>query len=284
MSSYYNAYEIASQVRRGLNEFSTARVQGTDTTGAYPNEEILRAINDAQKLLFDLLFVRVPHLFLSSASLTASASVLTLPADFFKLRRLENSDKVKINPISVDSRHLNESEGSNYLYYRKGNTLRIDKDSVGSIFTLWYFTRPRRLDFGSASAGGALSITLAAANSRAEADYYNGMVIEDITAGFYSTISDYTAARAATISATAAASDYYGLVSELPEEFHHLIGRRALLQMRSSVVSVLPPSTADLEMFQEDLIESIRSYCGDELDKGDMTPEETFLTLEPMIP
>lgn len=284
MSTYYNAYEIGIQIRRGINEYSAAKMQGSDTSGAYQNDTILMAMNSSQKFLFDLLFARYPHLFLTSTSLTAVSSVLTLPADFFKLRRLENADKVKINPMNVDQRHLNDDAGSKYLYYRKGKTLVIDKDSVGDIFTLWYFTRPRRLDFGQAAGVGANSITLAAATARAEADYYNGMTIEDVTTPLTSTISDYSAARVATIAGTPTASDYYGLVSELPEEFHHLIAPRAILNLRSTTVGLVPITPADLQLFKEDLVESFRSYTGDDFDKGDSSPEEEFLTLEPMIP
>lgn len=282
MSTYTNAYEIASQIRRGINEFSTAKTQGTDTSGAYFNEEILRSINDAQKFLFDIIFTRVPHLFLTSASITAVSSVLTLPTDFFKLRRLENSRGVKINPIGVDGRHLNEQQGSKFLYYRKGNTLIIDHDGSGEIYTLWYFKRPRRLDFGKVQTASANSITLAT-SARAEADYYNNMIIEDVTADVYKTITAYSSARVATIAATPATTDYYGLVSELPEEFHHLISSRGLLKMRGSINSILPPTVADIGIFKEELVESVRSYCGDDLDKGDVTPEDVFLDLEPIF-
>ena len=278
MSTYQNAYEIASQIRRGLNEFSTAKVQATDTSGAYPNEEILRAINDAQKFLFDIVFTRNPHLFLTSASLTAVNSVLTLPADFFKLKRLENSDKAQIHPIGVEQKARSNEQASKFLYYRKGKTLVIDQSGSGETYTLWYYTRPRRLDFSKVAAAGALSLTLAT-SARAEADYYNNMIIEDVTADVYKEITDYSSARVATIAATPATTDYYGLVSDLPEEFHHLIPSQGLIRMRTSINSVLPPTTVDLKLFQDDLVESVRSFCGDDIDKGDVNPEDIFLDL-----
>ena len=282
MSSYLNAYEIVAKVRRAVNEYSTGKMQATDTSGPFSNELILDAIHDAQKFIFDLLFVRCPHLFLSSSDLTGSSSVYTLPSDFLKLRRFETSDKVKISLISVDGRHLNDNGGSKYLYYRQGNTLVIDKDGLGDTCTIWYYTRPRRIDMGKVQTGGVLSMTLAT-SARKEVDYYNNMIIEDITADFSSTISDYSAARVATIAATAGTADYYGIVPELPEEFHHLISRRAIMIMKGYPQNTVPLVRTEYEMFKEDLVETIRSYVGD-LDIGDVTPEDVFMDLEPLVP
>ena len=280
MSTYLNCYEMVARIREGLNDYSTAKVQGTVTSGSYSNESIIRAINDNGKYIFDLLFSRMPHQFLTSTSLTASASVLTLPSGFFKLRRLEDANHLKVHPISVDGKHTHDNTGSKYRYYRTGNTLIIDADSVGDTFTLWYFTRPREITMGKASAGAATSITLAT-SARKEADYYNGMHIEDITKDLPDTISDYSVARVATITGTAAADDYYGLVSELPEEFHPLIYKRALLELRSWPVSPQPATTVDLQMFQQNLIETIRSYTGN-IEHGDKNLEDVLLSLEPM--
>ncbi len=282
MSTYYNCYELLAEVRRGINEHSTGKVNGTDTSGAFPNEMIIKKINDAQTFLFNLLFKRMPFLWLTSTDLTGSASEYTLPADFFKLRRWETSDNVKIKPISVDERHLNEDEGSKYLYYRAGLKLRIDKDGTGDTCKLWYFKRPRRITMGSASAGGALSITLAS-SARKEADYYNSMTIEDVTADFAVAISDYSATRVATIAQTAASADYYGIVSEIPEEFHHLIGERAILYMKMLPQSNVPIGRTEYEMFKEDLVETYRAYCGD-MEEGDVMPEDVFMSLEPFVP
>jgi hypothetical protein len=281
MSEYTNnTYELVAEIRRAIKDYSTGKVQGTDTSGPFSNEIIVKYINDAQKFLFDILFARQRHLFLTSASITGSSSEYTLPANFFKLRLFETSAHVQIHPIPVTQRHLNDDGGSKYLYYRTGKILRVDKDSLADVNTLWYYTRPREITMGKVQTGGALSMTLAT-TARKEVDYYNGMYIEDITGDWSAEISDYSTARVATVAATAGTADYYGIVSELPEEFHRLIGRRAGLYMKTLPDSPVQVSPAELKLFEQDLIETVRSFCGD---ADDETMEEQILNLEPFIP
>lgn len=275
-----NCYELVSRVRRAVNDYSTGKVNGTDTSGAFLNEQIIEAINDAQKFIFDLIFVRLPHLFLTSATITGSASVYALPSDFFKLRRVEDSQKLKVSLISVDGRHLSDNTGSKYLYYRYGSNLRIDYDGFSDNLTLHYYKRPRLLNMGQVQTGGPLSLTLAA-TARKEADYYKNMQIEDITADWFATISAYSAARVATVAQTAGTADYYGVVSELPEELHHLIGRRASLYMKSDPRSPVPLGPGEAGQFKEDFVESLRSLTGKEI--GDVSIDDIVLGLEPLI-
>lgn len=257
-----NCYEIVSDVRRGLNEYSTAFVQGTDTTGAYSNELIIKKINDAQRYLWNILFTRFPDVFLKSSSLTGVNSVYTLPADCFKIRRFENDNKIKIRPMNLDEKHVGDTAGNEYLYYRKGNTLVMDKDAMTNTFTLWYYSRCRDLTHGLSTAGAALSLTLAT-TARKEADYYNDMIIENITDDWTDTISDYSASRVCTLAAqTGAVNKYYGIVSELPEAFHHLIGPRAIILMRDIITSPEKPTVTGLRAFQEMLSEALKSYAG----------------------
>src|SRR4030043_784576 len=167
-----NGYEILSQVRYGINEFSTALVQGTDTTGAFQNQELIRQINNAQYFIWGILFKQFPEYFMTSASLVFTSAVATLPGDCFKIRQVVDSDGYDIFPINMGNRHVNADTGSEHHYYRYGNTLRIDADGVSETGTLWYYSRCRELDTGLTSAGGALSATLAT-TSKALADYYN---------------------------------------------------------------------------------------------------------------
>ena len=274
-----NAYELLSQVRYGLNEHSTAYLQGTDTTGAFQNEQIMKAINDAQRYLHGIFFTRVPELFLTSKTLTVTSSIASLPSDFFKLKRLENSDGIKINPIKIDQKHLNSSSGQEFLYYRYGNSIRFDKDDYSDTPTLWYYTRCRDLDQGKASAGAATSLTLAT-TARKEADYYNNMEIENITSDWIDTISDYSTARVCTLAAeTGVADDYYGIISELPEFFHHLIAPRAVIMLQSTVPSVENATAAQYADFQEMLSAALRSYAG--TIHSDVTMEDIIYDLEP---
>jgi len=275
---YLNAYAILEQVRYDLNEHSTAYVQGTDVSGAFQNAHIMRKVNDSQRLLHGIFFKRFPELFLTSAELSVSSGVATLPSDFFKLRRLEGSDGNKIYPISIDQKHLTADSGQRSLYYRYGNSIKFDRDDYSDTPVLWYYSRCRDLDQGQEAAYGAKTITLAS-TARPEADYYNGMQIEDVTAGWVDTISDYSAARVCTLSAeTSVDADFYGLISELPEEFHHLIVPKAVIALRESPQSINKPTKTDYFNYQEMLAEALRSYSGTQ--DGDVTMEDIFYDFE----
>lgn len=274
-----NAFELISNVRRGMNEYSTAFVQGTDTTGAYSNELIMNLINGAQRYLWNILFSRFPEVFLKSTTLTGISSVYTLPADFFTIKRFENSDGIKIRPINLNEKHISDSAGNAYLYYRKGNTLIVDKDTMTDTMTLWYFARCRDLNQGMSSAGGALSLTLAS-TARKEADYYNNMTIENVTDDWTDTISDYSLARVCTLAAqTGAASKYYGIVSELPEAFHDLIAPKAIMLVKNVIRSPEKPTVTEIKAFQEMLSEALKSYAGTM--HGDVTLNSIFEDCEP---
>lgn len=256
-----NAYEILSQVRYGINEFSTAMVQGTDATGAFKNEELMRHINDAQYYVWSILFGQFPEYFLKSASIVFTSSVATLPSDCFKIKDVSDSDGYPINPITLGQRHINSDTGSEHLYYRYGNTLRIDADSVTETGTIWYYSRCRELDTGMTSAGGALSATLAT-TAKNIADYYNNMIIENVTDSTVDTITDYSAARVCVVSNTWAASKYYGIVSDLPEIMQPLIAEYAVLQLKKSPKVPLQVTKADVQLFNEMLRESLKSFAG----------------------
>ncbi len=255
-----NGYEILSQIRYGINEYSTAYVQGTDTTGAFKNEEIIRHINNAQYHIWSILFEQFPEYFLKTDSIAFSSSVATLPSDCFKIKELSDSDGCPIKPIGIDQRHI-EDEGSENAYYRYGNTLRIDQDSITGTGTLWYYRRCRELDTGVTSAGGALSATLAT-TAKAILSYYNDMMIENVTDSTVDTITAYSAARVCTVSNTWAASKYYGIISELPAIFHPLIPEYAILQLKKSPKSPLAVTVADVSLFDQMFRSAMKSFAG----------------------
>jgi hypothetical protein len=263
-----NCFEILSQVRYGINEFSTAKTQGTDTTGSFKNEELIRRINNAQYFVWSVLFGQFPEYFLKSASIAFSSSVATLPADCFKIKEVSDSDGYPLAPISVNQRHIT-SGGSSHLYYRYGNTLRIDEDSVSDTGTLWYYSRCRELDTGLTSAGGAATATLAT-TAKAIADYYNSMLIENVTDSTVDTITDYSAARVCTVTNTWAASKYYGIVSDLPEIMQPLIAEYAILQIKQDPKVPLQVVPANVSLFQEMLRESLKSFAGTQNTDGDI--------------
>lgn len=276
--TYINAYEILSQVRYDLNEYSTAFVQATDTSGAFQNSQLMAKINQAQRIIWNTLFNQNPEEFLKSVTLTFTSSVATLPTDFYRFKRLENSDGIKIEKVSLDSKHVYDDLGTEYQYYRYYQSLRIDKDGVSGSYTLWYYWKPRELDQGMTSAGGALSATLAT-TAKKIADYYNNMTIENITEDAVDTITDYSSARVCTVSNTWAASKYYGLVSELPEPFHHLIQPRATILCKSLPQSPVQPTKIELMDFNDMLRETLRGYAGTSF--TDVSIEEVINDFQP---
>ena len=269
-----NAYEILSQVRYGINEHSDALVQGTDTTGAFRNPQLVKQINSAQSYLWSILFGQFPEYFLKNDDINVVDSTADLPSDCFKIKEVVADDLLPVIPILLAERH----SGSKYKYYRVSNQIRIDTgvtlntlfetDPDGEIqpkiietYSIWYYKKCRDLDTGVTSAGGAASATLAT-TAKGVADYYNGMSIENVTDSTVDTISDYSAARVATVTNTWASSKYYGIVSELPEIFHPLISEYAILQLKKDPRVPLQVSSADIGLFQEMLRESLKSFAG----------------------
>lgn len=267
MPTYYNAYAIGEAIRRDINEYSTAYMQDTDTSGAFTNEQIIDKINQAIRFLHTFLLQRIPEQFLEYSDLTGVNSVYTLPADFGVLKVFKDENGRQVFPITVDKLKLNASTGVDSLYYRKGNTLVLDKAGVAKTYRLWYYRKARDIHFGKASTGAATSITLEADRSKKIADYYNGMTIENLTKAWVDTIDDYTASYVATISETAAANDYYGIVSDLPDAFHHLIAPKATLVLRSTSPLVMKQPTPDEnQQFISDLQQAMAAYAGSQAD------------------
>jgi len=277
---YLNCWELLNQVRYGINEQSTALVNGTDTSGKFQNSELIRHINNAQYYLWNILFKQFPEYFLTSASLSIASSVASLPSDCFKIRDIRDPDGYPISPINMGYRHIANGYGSEHAYYRYGNSIRIDADDVTETATLWYYSRCRELDTGVTSAGGAASATLAT-TAKAIADYYNGMKIENITDSTNDTITDYSAARVATVSNTWASSKYYGIVSDLPESFHPLIAARAIITMKQSPRVPEPLTAADLSVFNQELQAAMQSFAGSF--DGDSDIDGLFNDFSPMF-
>lgn len=262
-SRYVNCYALVEDVRRGLNEYSTAFVQGTDTTGAYLNAEIVRHINRCQRYLYNLCVTRKPGAFMKSADIVGVDSAYALPADFFRMIRFEDPNDYKLREISIHERRKAAQSGNKLLYYRKANQLIVDYPSLTDTYTLWYVWKPRLLDFGQIASGGTLAGTLAT-SAIPEADYYNGMILDNITTGASLNITDYSAARVCTLTGgNTTTSDWYGLVPEIDEIFHDLIAPLAAYSLKFHPKSIIPPNANELPVIvREPLIEAIRSWSG----------------------
>lgn len=272
MATYDNCYEILANVRYGINEYSSAYMAGTDTTCPHQNSYLVRMINRAQRHIYNMLLQREKGIFLESASLTGVNSVFTLPWDFGRLAYFKDENGAQVFPVPVQKLKATNATGSDRLYYRDGNTFVLDKAGVTETYTLLYYRKARDLDQGSSSTGGAQTVTLAS-TAKGIADYYNGMVVENVTDNTVDTISDYTAVRVATVSNTWAASKTYGIVSDLPEMFHFLIAPKAIHYTKAeSPVIQEKPTQSELLLWVEMFRETFKAYVGTE----DVDIEEIF--------
>ena len=277
MSTYKNCYSIMEEVRRGIDEYSVAYAQATDTTtGAFSNGIIVNEINKSHRYIYDYLLRHIPKAILTSTPITGVASVFALPFDFGKLLIFKDENDRKVYPIDIDKLKVSGSTGNKRLYYRKGNNLVLDRNGVTDTYTLWYYKKARTLDQGKASAEDTLATTAVPI-----ADYYNGMQLENINDAEISTITDYTAGRVVTIANTMDANDYYGIISDMPEMFHYLIEMKAIINMKRYPQSKMKITPEDVLDFKDQLITSVKAYAGTD---EDVDMEEIFLDLEPNAP
>jgi len=261
MSTYDNCYELVASVRQALGEYSEAKVRGEDTLGGYNNDYIVKRINAAIRELYAIIVRRDPDLFLEEVDLTAVDSVFTLPWNFGRLLYFKNEYGHKITKIGEAERRLTNSDGSDKGYRRVGNTLVLDKAGVTKTYTLVYTRKPRDIHHGLVVDGSAASMTLCIKAPKI-ADYFNGMIVENVTGDWIDTISDYSAARVATIgSETPAKNEAYGLVPEIPEWSHMLIEPRATLLIRQQhPLTKRKPSAADYNEYRELLRSTIVEF------------------------
>jgi len=281
MATYLNAYELTKQIRMGLNEYDVIDenyLEGVDDSGAFQNDYIMQQINNSQRYIYNSIMKKERGLFLKEADLTGVDSVFTLPWDYGYIGEFRDDNGYKVHNIKPISFKPTDATGSKSSYYRKGNTFVVDKSSVTLTYKLYYYSKPRDLDMGTCASGSATEIQLAT-SAKKVADYYNSMIIEDVTSDWVDTISDYTTGRVATITETAAQGDYYGLVSELPEPFHFLIPMRAVMEIKASnPVAYDKPSKEEIMFFNEQFMEALNSYAGSQ---EDVSMEDMFTDFEP---
>jgi len=277
MSTYRNAYDILARVREGINEYSADLVQGTHTHGKYNNAQLLEYINRAQGFLFSMLKKRVEGIFVKSASIVATSSIFTLPWDFGSLKELRDASGYRVSPSTVFALPNIGADGTDALYYRAGNTLVLNKSGVAATYTLWYNSIPRDIHAGTMGASsGALAAHLSTSYAPKVDDYYNNMKMESITGDWISTISDYVGStRVATITQTGVSGHYYGIVPEIPEPLHRFIAPRAIhIAKAEHPASQEKPTRAEIELFAEDLVETMTAFG---VDGEDITPEDIWV-------
>ena len=273
MDTYHNAYQILSDVRGNLNEHSTAYIEATDTSSLYSNEFLMQQINSAQKYITSMLMKYKPEWYLKSLSATVTDSVINLPGDFGYVKELKDENGYKVEASSVRVLAVEGGIGTDNLYYHKGNTFVLNKAGVNKTYTLWYMSKPREIHHGQATAGAATSMTLAS-EGKLLVDYYNGMIVENRTQAWVDTIDDYAITRVAVISETAATNDWYGLVSELPEPFHHLIAPRASMTAKAKhPASQENPTKDEVAEWINEVMDTYNAWAGA---AGDESPEDIW--------
>jgi len=253
-------------MREELNESGDAYVQGTDTTGKYSNAYLLIKLNQSYRTLFAMLVQRIPGYFYAKATITGTSSVFTLPGDMGVIAEIRDDQGYKVVPVTVGNIPINDGTGSKNEYLRTGNSITVNKDGVTGPYVFYYRKKARDLQFGAAAAGAATSITFPTSFSKV-ADYYNGMELNNITKDWTDTITDYSVARVATILETAAASDYFGLVPEIPEAFQHLIAPKAVQLVKAGFpIAQEKPTQSEIMLWNDMLAEAIKVYGVEDTD------------------
>jgi hypothetical protein len=193
-----------------------------------------------------------------SKSLTPVASVITLPDDCSKPLYLEETtsgallrwlENVRTRRVSRRRGISANWEGSLEVYPLR-NTLVVNQDSYTTGVTLWYEERVPDLMAGTASAGGAASLTFPVnGNVKHIDDYYNGVEFQAESGTGAGTvgdsISDYVGATGAcTVTGTYSTDTVFGTISKLPEECWPVIVLDATVAAMAK-----PSSNIDKEVF-----------------------------------
>jgi hypothetical protein len=240
-----NAYEMLEMLRDNVGEV---------TESHWTDKLLLRRLNIDQRETGRLcLDSPGDWLLKKSASISPSSNQLALPSDCVRPAYVEEVASGRTVPIrgSVRGRAI----GRDTEAYLIGNYLEINETSYTNACYIWYQQRIKDLHAGLCGAGtGAEAVVFEAAHWPSGADdYYNDVVVQvrdasDHVLNVNQVISDYVGLTfTATIASPAAApasGDFYGTVSELPEELHGLIVLRATVKALAK-----PSSTFEKELF-----------------------------------
>jgi hypothetical protein len=240
-----NAYEMLEMLRDNVGEV---------TESHWTDKLLLRRLNIDQRETGRLcLDSPGDWLLKKSASISPSSNQLALPSDCVRPAYVEEVSSGRTVPIrgSVRGRAI----GRDTEAYLIGNYLEINETTYTNACYIWYQQRIKDLHAGICGTGtGAAAVVFEAAHwPSGEDDYYNDIVVQvrdasDHVLNVNQAISDYTGATFTAVIAspavTPASGDFYGTVSELPEELHGLIVLRATVKALAK-----PSSTFEKELF-----------------------------------
>ena len=199
------------------------------------DDDLLRKMNFSHRMRGMELMGEMGDWLVVSEDITPVSSVITLPSNCAKPVYLEHKGDEYEIPIvsSVRERRLRRTAtgvsgffgAADLNAYLEKGTIVVNESGFGDQVTLWYQKRVPDLHAGTAANCAASALGFALANEpQYIADYYKGSYVEviDSTGGTIDIRSEITAFAVvnaiATITGTPTDGDFYGTVSELPEE------------------------------------------------------------------
>jgi len=249
-----NAYEMLEQVRYNIGE--------TEETH-WKNRNLLRQMNlEHQEVARRVLDSPGDWLIKKSSAITPSSSQLSLPSDCVKPAAIEEVSSGRVIPVrgTVRERRVGRMAGTQISSgsveaYLLGNVVEVNMDSYSEQCYIWYQQRVKWLHAGicgTSSDSTHIHFQLKLWPSGVD-DYYNGVTIEvrdknDYKLNVNTSITDYDGDTAiATVASTTnapASGDFYGTVSQLPNEVLSLVILRTTVKALAK-----PSSTFEKEIF-----------------------------------
>lgn len=249
-----NAYEMLEQLRYNIGETTEAH---------WKDKMLLRQLNlEHSEVARKVLDSPGDWLLEKSSSITPSSSQLSLPSDCVKPAAIEEvaSGRVVLVRGTVRERRTGRQAGTTLSAgtveaYLIGNKIEINMDSYSEACYIWYQKRVIELHAGvcgSGTDGTHVEFELAHWPSGVD-DYYNDIMVEvrdetDHKLNVNQAITDYVGltgvAEIASAAATPASGDFYGTVSQLPNEALPVVILRATTKALAR-----PSSTFEKEIF-----------------------------------
>jgi hypothetical protein len=201
---------------------------------------------------------------------------------------LKYKSKKRLNVEFPGWQGVSASVPKYYYYDKRSKTIGLypkpNSSNAGAYLFVNGYYLPKVLHAGTATAGGASSITLAAGSSTAPYvsvtdDYYNNLYIEIYSGtgvGQKVEITDYvgsTRVCTATFTTSPSTDSVYGMVPEIPDEVHYLMEVYALWKLWSKGGS----RTVLANNFKAEYYEGLSSFIGEFIEDDDeMIVKDTY--------
>lgn len=209
----------------------------------------LMAINSAYDQICNRVIEAHENWFYKTATLTPSTAAWeatpfdlpSAPATVSKILLLTTTDGVQIDPIHLANREISYPDVANRWlktgYWLGHDKLYVNADAWTDNLRLYYIRKPARMQYGTAEAGAATTMTLDLDTKPSIVDdYYNNVtfaVREGTAKHEEATATDYVGStRVLTIDFTSTPStdSVYGSVSELPDGHNEIVAFGAAIR------------------------------------------------------